>query len=100
MRRWFLIVLPSPGIYFSGAGINPTRAFGPDVVNHSFPHYHWIYWLGPALGALLAASFYHLLEAFGWRTANPGQDYNDVEAMGPELSEKPQQPGSRDSSEP
>jgi aquaporin rerated protein, other eukaryote len=97
MRPWFLIVLPSPGAYFSGAGINPTRVFGPDVVNRSFPHYHWIYWLGPVLGALLAAAFYHLLEAFGWRTANPGQDYNDVEASLPDLSEKAQQSDSGES---
>jgi aquaporin rerated protein, other eukaryote len=88
MRRWFLIVLPSPGIYFSGAGINPVRVFGPDVVNHSFPHYHWIYWLGPALGSFLAAGFYHLLEAFGWKTANPGQDDDDIEAKALDLSEK------------
>ena len=98
--RLFLIVLPSPGIYFSGAGINPVRAFAPDVVNHSFPHYHWIYWLGPALAALLTASFYNLLEALGWRTANPGQDYNDIEAKAQELSEKPQRPDSRENSEP
>jgi len=68
-------------IYYTGAGINPARAFGPDVVNRSFPGYHWIYWLGPALGSLLAASFYHLLEAFNWKTANPGQDYDDLEAQ-------------------
>jgi len=98
--RLFLIVLPSPGIYFSGAGINPVRAFAPDVVNHSFPHYHWIYWLGPALAALLTASFYNLLEALGWRTANPGQDYNDIEAEAQELPEKAQQPSSRDSDDP
>lgn len=99
MRRWFLIVLPSLGIYFSGAGINPVRAFAPDVVNHSFPHYHWIYWLGPALAALLTASFYNLLEYFGWRTANPGQDYNDIEATVQEPSEKAQQHGLRESDE-
>ena len=57
------------------------RAFAPDVVNHSFPGYHWIYWLGPALGALLAATFYYILEALGWETANPGQDYDDIEAQ-------------------
>jgi aquaporin rerated protein, other eukaryote len=76
-----------------------VRAFAPDVVNHSFPHYHWIYWLGPALGSLLTASFYNLLEALSWRTANPGQDYDDMEARAQDLSEKVQQPGSRDSDE-
>ncbi|KAK5143790.1 hypothetical protein LTR04_001772, partial [Oleoguttula sp. CCFEE 6159] len=86
-------------IYFSGAGINPARAFGPDVVNHSFPSYHWIYWVGPALGSLLAASFYQILETLGWQTANPGQDYDDVEAQGLDASRKTSQPGSHDSDE-
>ena len=69
------------GVYYSGAGINPARAFGPDVVNHSFPGYHWIYWIGPLLGSLLAAFFYYLLDAFDWRTANPGQDFDDLETQ-------------------
>ncbi|KAI1608837.1 aquaporin rerated protein [Exophiala viscosa] len=68
-------------VYYSGAGINPARAFGPDVVNHSFPGYHWIYWVGPLLGSLLAAFFYYLLEAFDWRSANPGQDFDDLETQ-------------------
>ncbi|KAK5314535.1 Aquaporin-1 [Exophiala xenobiotica] len=68
-------------VYYSGAGVNPARAFGPDVVNHSFPGYHWIYWIGPFLGSLLAAGFYYLLEAFDWMTAIPGQDYDDLETQ-------------------
>ena len=85
-------LLYSPGIYFSGAGINPTRVFGPDVVNHSFPRYHWIYWLGPALGSFLAAFFYRLLEAFGWQTANPGQDFDDLEDQAMDASKTISQP--------
>lgn len=42
----------------AAAGINPARAFGPAVVNGSFPDYHWIYWIGPLLGALLAVFTY------------------------------------------
>ncbi|EXJ81502.1 hypothetical protein A1O1_07566 [Capronia coronata CBS 617.96] len=68
-------------IYYTGAGINPARAFGPDVVNHSFPGYHWIYWVGPLLGSLVAAALYYILEALEWRTANPGQDYDDLEVQ-------------------
>jgi len=51
------------------------------VINGQFPGYHWIYWVGPALGSLLAAAFYHLLEALDWKTANPGQDYDDLETQ-------------------
>jgi aquaporin related protein len=69
-------------------------------VNRSFPGYHWIYWLGPALGSLLAALFYHILETFGWQTANPGQDYDDVEAQPLDQSKEIPQPGSRGSEEP
>ncbi len=73
------VVCVSPGIYYTGAGINPARAFGPDVVNHNFPGYHWIYWVGPLLGSLVATGFFYILEALNWRTTNPGQDYDDLE---------------------
>jgi hypothetical protein len=69
------------GIYYTGAGINPARAFGPDVVSGSFPGYHWIYWVGPFLGSLLASSFWYVLETLGWKTVNPGQDYDDLETQ-------------------
>jgi len=68
-------------IYYTGAGINPARAFGPDVVTHSFPGYHWIYWVGPLLGSLVASSFFYILEAFDWKSANPGQDWDDLEVQ-------------------
>ena len=69
------------GIYYTGAGINPARAFGPDVVAGSFPGYHWIYWVGPFLGALLASSLWYMFESLGWKTVNPGQDYDDLETQ-------------------
>ncbi|KAK5010490.1 hypothetical protein LTR28_009590, partial [Elasticomyces elasticus] len=42
-----------------------------------FPGYHWIYWVGPAMGALLAAGFYMLVKYLNnndIEDANPGQD--------------------------
>lgn len=33
-------------VYYTGAGLNPARSFGPAVAARSFPVYHWIYWLG------------------------------------------------------
>jgi len=62
------------GIYFTGAGLNPARSLGPAVVEGIFPHYHWIYWLGPLLGALLASVCYRLFQMMDYYTANPGQD--------------------------
>lgn len=64
------------GIYFTGAGLNPARSLGPAVVERSFPGYHWIYWIGPGLGAMLATAFYKLLIVLSYEKANPGQDNN------------------------
>lgn len=47
-------------IPFTGCGINPTRSFGPAVMM-DFWDDHWIYWIGPLLGAALAALLYHFL---------------------------------------
>ncbi|XP_074592409.1 aquaporin PIP2-7-like [Curcuma longa] len=47
-------------IPITGTGINPARSFGAAVIyNHSKPwHDHWIFWVGPFIGAL-AAAVYH-----------------------------------------
>ncbi|CAA2980916.1 probable aquaporin TIP3-2 [Olea europaea var. sylvestris] len=42
---------------FSGASMNPARAFGPALVGGRWRD-HWIYWLGPLLGAALAGVIY------------------------------------------
>ena len=49
-------------IYYTGTGINPARAFGPAVVTGTFPSYHWIYWIGPFFGAILATGLYAFLK--------------------------------------
>lgn len=45
----------------------------------SFPGHHWIYWLGPAFGALIAVGFYRLVKLLEYETANPGQDFDEKE---------------------
>lgn len=42
---------------FDGASMNPAVAFGPAVVSWSWTH-HWIYWVGPFIGAAIAAIVY------------------------------------------
>lgn len=57
-----LFVVELAGINYSGGSINPARSFGPCVAGTHFTGYHWIYWLGPVLGALMAAGFYHFIK--------------------------------------
>lgn len=45
------------GAPFSGASMNPGRSFGPAVVAWDFTN-HWVYWVGPFIGAALAALIY------------------------------------------
>lgn len=56
-----LFVAELLGVYYTGGSLNPARSFGPDVVLKTFSHYHWIYWVGPLLGAIIAAGFYKML---------------------------------------
>ena len=42
---------------FDGACMNPARAFGPSLVGWRW-NYHWVFWVGPLLGAALAALIY------------------------------------------
>jgi len=45
----------------TGCSINPTRSFGPSVVANSWDH-HWLWWVGPCTGAVLAAFTWLLLK--------------------------------------
>lgn len=69
-----LFIAELTGVYFTGGSLNPARSFGPAVVNRNFHHYHWIYWVGPILGSLVAAGFYKFIKILEYETANPGQD--------------------------
>ncbi|KAK4569493.1 Aquaporin-1 [Recurvomyces mirabilis] len=72
-----LFVAELTGVYFTGGSLNPARSFGPAVVVQSFERYHWIYWLGPMLGSLLAAAFYKFIKALEYETANPNSEESD-----------------------
>jgi aquaporin related protein len=50
------------------------------VASTQFPHYHWIYWVGPFLGATVAAGFYHFVKFFDYEQVNPGQDSSGSDA--------------------
>jgi aquaporin TIP len=44
----------------SGGALNPARHFGPALISGIFDNF-WIYWIGPAAGAALAALLYNLI---------------------------------------
>lgn len=44
----------------SGASMNPARSFGPALIAWEW-HDHWVYWLGPLVGASLGALIYQAL---------------------------------------
>uniref|UniRef100_A0A8C2LYQ9 Aquaporin 6 n=1 Tax=Cricetulus griseus TaxID=10029 RepID=A0A8C2LYQ9_CRIGR len=48
------------GIYFTGCSMNPARSFGPAVIVGKFA-VHWIFWVGPLTGAVLASLIYNFI---------------------------------------
>ena len=69
-----LLILFNAGVYFTGGSLNRARSFGPSVAARSFPHYHYIYWIGPLMGALIASGYYKFVKFFNYEEASPGQD--------------------------
>ncbi|TWU70573.1 hypothetical protein ED733_001327, partial [Metarhizium rileyi] len=89
------------GVNYTGTSINPARSFGPACIE-GFVGYHWIYWVGPLMGSLLAYAVYAILKWLEYQSANPGQDDGDVEKAMPAITTtsttaQHQKPGHRSS---
>lgn len=63
-----LFVAELASVYYTGGSLNPARSFGPAVVS-GFVGHHWIYWVGPALGAVLGSGVW-----LGLRVLEPSRE--------------------------
>jgi aquaporin TIP len=61
----------------TGAAMNPARAFGPELIGNFWGD-AWIYWVGPAIGALIAAVGYEWLYLRPLREAPVGTPESGV----------------------
>lgn len=61
-------------VTFTGGSLNPARSFGPAAVQHLFHSSHWVYWVGPFIGTILAVACYKLFKFLEYELVNPGQD--------------------------
>ena len=59
------------GIQYTGCGINPARSLGSAVASEKWDN-HWIYWVGPLFGGVLAGLVYKFV-------LNPYRGVMDIE---------------------
>ncbi|XP_072761443.1 aquaporin AQPAe.a-like isoform X1 [Anoplolepis gracilipes] len=65
-------------IPYTGCSMNPARTFGPAIWNNYWDN-HWIFWLGPIGGSIIASLIYRCL--FMPRTKSQEGAIHDVETL-------------------
>jgi aquaporin NIP len=69
----------------SGASMNPARSFGPALIARTWQD-HWVYWLGPILGAILGAFAYQFVRTpLSAPAAIPHTDHEAAAAAQPQI---------------
>ena len=82
-----LFIAELVGVYYTGGSRNPARSFGPCAVTGVWDSEHYVYWVGPAIGALIAVVFYKFIKILEYEIANPGQDADgEDEGVSPPVS--------------
>lgn len=71
------------GVFWTGGSLNPARTFGPAVAIHSFQSEHWVYWVGPLAGTVLAVLLYKLIKALEYETLAPAAGEDTQAEYGP-----------------
>jgi aquaporin TIP len=66
----------------TGAAMNPARAFGPELVQGIWDDW-WVYWIGPAIGGVVAALAYDWLYLRGDRLPVVGSPASGVDEPRP-----------------
>lgn len=74
-------------VIYTGAAMNTARAFGPAVIT-GFSSDHWVYWLGPSLGSIVAVLVYAIMKRYRYWKLNEGQD-TDIGSKSPALFFQP-----------
>jgi len=64
-----LIAIP-----ITGTSMNPARSFGASVVANQWDD-HWVFWVAPLLGGILASVCYRFFNYFNIRALNGSQDH-------------------------
>jgi aquaporin Z len=71
----------------TGAAMNPARAFGPELVQGIWDDW-WVYWIGPGIGAVVAALAYDWLYLRGDRLPVVGSPASGVDEPRPGRSRR------------
>lgn len=72
----------------TGASMNPARSFGPALASGIWAS-HWIYWLAPLTGMIVAAKTYNVLRVAGVPGVDPGRAPLGVQGPLAETGEEP-----------